>query len=121
MNLINYSWADSDLERIQVEYDQAVLTVWNDAIQKRVLIKCSGLAGITNLCIWDDTIILDANLYTVVDINNDFLCQLYGAYDKNYDYGGKVLNKGLLELKITLSNNIAFSVYCLEIDVVEHY
>lgn len=121
MEFINYSWADSDLERIQVEYDQAVLTVWNDAIQKTVFIKCSGLAGITNLCIWDDTIILDANIYTVVNTNNDFLYQLYSAYDKNYDYGGKVLNKGLLELKITLTNNIAFSVYCLEIDVVEPY
>ena len=35
------------------------------------------------------------------------------------DYGGRSLSNGLLELRIELANYISFSVYCLQIDVIE--
>lgn len=117
MNFYDIDWADSDLENICIEYDRATLVIWNDALQKRMLINCSGLAGLTNLCIWDDTIIMNAQVLPVANSNNDFIRSLYAAYDKNNDFGGRSLSSGLLELKIELSNYISFSVYCLKIEV----
>lgn len=119
MDFTNFDWADSDLENIKIEFNNAVLVIWNDALQKRLLVECSGFAGITNLCIWDDTIIVNANVYPADNSDNDFVRNLYAAYDKNIDYGGRSLNSGLLELRIELVNYISFSVYCLKIDVIE--
>lgn len=113
-------WPDSQLVKIQIEYNYAGLVIWNDVLQKHLLVKCSGFAGINNLCIWDDTIILNANVYPVGDVDNDFVRNLYKAYDRDVDYGGRVLSSGLLELRIELVNYISFSVYCQKIDVVEY-
>ena len=119
MKVNNYYWADSDLESIHIEYDRAVLTIWNDHIQKKLLINCSGLAGLTNLCIWDDTIILGVKIHPVTKLENEFVHNLYSIYKKDFDYGGRSLSSGLMELRIELSNHLSFSVYCLEIDIVE--
>lgn len=110
-------WPDSQLVRIQIEYDQANLLIWNDVLQKQLIIKCSGFVGITNLCIWDDTIIKSANVRRICKLENEFICNLYKAYSKNKDYGGRSLNRGLLELKIELINEIPFMVYCQNIEV----
>ena len=119
MNFFDISWADSDIESINIEYDQATLIIWNSAIQKRFSIQCTGFAGITNLCMWDDTIIMSARVHPVCDADNEFLSNLYTAYSKNEDYGGRSLGSGLLELKIDLINYIPFSIYCQKIEVVE--
>lgn len=118
MKISEIDWAESDLEKIQIEYDCATLTVWNDTLQKRLSIYCCGLAGLTNLCIWDDTIIMNACVIPVTDFNNEFVHSLYTAYNKHCDYGGRSLNNGLLEFRVELSNFISFSVYCLKIDVL---
>ena len=119
MNFHDFYWADSDIESINIEYDHATLVIWNDALQKRLSVECSGFAGITNLCIWDDTIIMSASMYPVCDTDNEFLSNLYAAYSKNKDYGGRSLGNGLLELRIELANYISFSVYCQKIEVIE--
>lgn len=119
MNFLDVDWADSDLLNIQIEYDLAILTIWNYTLQKRLLVHCTGLVGIDNLCIWDDTIIKDAGVYPVTDFDTDFVRRLFEAYDKNCDYGGRTLNDELLELKVELINNIPFSVYCQKINVTE--
>lgn len=113
----NINWADSDLQKIYIEYDRATLIIWNDALQKRLYVECSGLAGITNLCIWDDTIIMSAKLNPVCEANNDFIRNLYTAYNTNKDYGGRSLANGLLELRFELANYISFSVYAQKIEV----
>lgn len=119
MRFEHIDWADSDLEKISIEYDCATISVWNDALQTRLYVRCSGLAGITNLCIWDDTIITRGSLHPVADVNNDFIRQLYLAYDRNHDYGGRSLSKGLWEIRFELSNGIVFSIYCLNIEVID--
>lgn len=119
MNFQDFNWADSDVENINIEYDHATLAIWNDTLQKRLTVECSGLAGITNVCIWDDTIIMSASVYPVCDTDNEFIRNLYTAYSKNMNYGGRSLDKGLLELRIELANYISFSVYCQQIEVIE--
>ena len=119
MDFHEFYWADSDIENINIEFDHATLLIWNDALQKRLSVDCLGFAGITNLCIWDDTIIMSADVYPVCDPDNEFLSNLYTAYSKNKDYGGRSLGSGLLELRIELTNYISFSVYCQKIEVIE--
>ena len=119
MKFENAYWPDSQLVTIQIEYNRASLLIWNDAIKRKLSVECTGFAGITNLCIWDDTIIMSANVHPVCDANNEFLRNLYTAYSKNKDYGGRFLSSGLLELRIELANYISFSVYCQTIDVIE--
>ena len=120
MSFFEFSWADSNIDSIHIEYDCAKLLIWNSVLQKNLVVECLGLAGITNLCIWDDTIIMSANIYSVDKVENDFLQALYNAYDKDFDYGGRSLNAGLFELKIELVNHISFSVYCQHIEVHEN-
>lgn len=112
----NIDWHDSNIEEIIIKYDVATLFVWNDTFKKNMVVICSGLAGITNLCIWDDTIIYDANVYPVTDEGNDFVRNLYAAYDKDFDYGGRSLKDGLIEWRIELVNGISFSIFCLNIE-----
>ena len=119
MEFLNINWADSDIENINIEYDHATLVIWNDTLQKRLSVECLGFAGITNLCIWDDTIIMSASVHNASDANNEFVHNLYTAYSKDQDYGGRSLCNGLLELKIELVNRISFSVYCQKIEVIE--
>lgn len=119
MNFLSVDWADSDIESIFIEYNRAELAIWNDSLQKELLVECVGLAGITNLCVWDDTTIMSASINSVCNEENDFVRNLFLAYEKDYDYGGRSLNKGLLELEIQLSNYISFSIYCQKIDVIE--
>ena len=119
MNFHNYAWADSQIEKINIEYDLATLFIWNDVLDKMLTVECSGLAGITNLCIWDDTIIAEADVFPVLNEDNDFLGNLYQAYSKGIDYGGRTLETGFLELRIELVNNIPFSIYCQNIEVKE--
>ena len=117
MNFQDFYWADSDIENINVEYNHATLIIWNAALKKRLSVECSGFVGITNLCIWDDMTIMNTSISLVNDVNNDFVRQLYTAYDKDFDYGGRKLANGLLELKIELANYISFSLYCQKINV----
>ena len=104
MNFDHYDFADSRIEKINIEYDLAAIT------------KCSGLAGITNLCIWDDTIIMEADVFPVQNADNEFLRNFYEAYSKGMDYGGRTLETGFMELRIELTNHISFSIYCQNIE-----
>lgn len=119
MDFMDINWADSDLENIIIEYDRATLLIWNDILQKKLSVECSGFAGITNLCIYDDTIIMCASVCPVCNSDNAFIRNLYKAYDTDKDYGGRSLSEGLLELRFTLANYISFNIYCQKIDVTE--
>ena len=116
MKFNEIDWADSQIERIAIEFDHAILFVFNDTYKKLMEVHCTGLIGIDNLCIWDDTFIMEYDL-TAVSNDNDYLKQVFEHYDKDFDYGGRSLSDGILELKIELSNNITFSVYCLNVEV----
>ncbi|MBQ8767778.1 MAG: hypothetical protein IJZ16_13360 [Clostridia bacterium] len=117
MNFNEFDWADSILEKIIIEYDKAILIIVNNSLQQKLYVECTGLVGITNLCIWDDTIIMNAEIKSIVDNNTEFIRNLYLAYDHNFDYGGRSLNEGVLDLCVELSNYITFNVFCLKVAV----
>ena len=113
-------WPDSNIEKITIEYNRAQLYVYNSALQRNLHVNCTGFIGLTNLCIWDDQIIEDAEIRQVSeDENTAFLQTLFSAYDKDYNYGERWLSQGILELRITLVNGITFSIYCQNVDIEE--
>ena len=126
MNFTDYSWHDCHINRINIEYDKATIEIGYYEPKPDVkdikctwkcFVVCTGLAGITNLCIWDDTIIYDTNV-RLADPNDDFVRKLYGAYSKEWNFGGRSLSNDLYELQIELVNNITFSIYCQKIEVI---
>lgn len=117
MEFNRIDWADSLIENIYIEYNHAKLLIWNDAYQRKMIVDCYGLAGITNLCIWDDLIISDVTVISASESNSQFIRNLFCAYDVNADYGGRLLSEGFVEIKIELENSIVFSIYCQKIDV----
>lgn len=125
MNFNNFFWPDSDLEQILISYNVAELTVWNDAINRRLVIRCNGLAGITDLCIWDDQIIIDAKVLCLsgddlIKSQDSFLKKLCAAYPYSSVGDEKEIEDGIIILRLLLTNNIWFSVYCQSIDVAVH-
>ena len=107
MNFTDYSWHDCHINRINIEYDKATIEIGYYEPKPDVkdikctwkcFVVCTGLAGITNLCIWDDTIIYDTNV-RLADPNDDFVRKLYGAYSKECNFGGRSLSNDLYELQ----------------------
>ncbi len=113
-------WADSLIENINIEYNHTRLLIWNDANQRKMVVDCYGLAGITNLCIWDDVIITNASVDSVSESNSEFLRDLFHVYEEKSDLGGRFPIEDLLEIRIELENSTAFSIYCKQIEV-EYY
>ena len=60
MKFSDFFWPDSSLEQIRICYDAAELTIWNRSMNCNVTARCEGFIGMTDLCIWDDQIILQA-------------------------------------------------------------
>ena len=112
-------WADSLLKSIYIEYDRATLLVYHDVSKKDYFIECSGLIGIDDLCIWDDTIIMEASIQQVNKSSSDYIKKVYSAYDEKLDYGGRTLSDGVVVLRIKLTNEIEFGVFCQKIHVTD--
>ena len=124
MKFSDLFWPDSELEKVEIEYDLAKLTLWNDASSKRFTVVCSKLAGIANLCIWEDMTIEECNLNRVTyeDLANTqdgFLYEFYAAHNGIPYFGGKRIEDGITVLSFKLTNGIWFRVYCQQIELEE--
>ena len=118
MEFNNIDWADSNIEKIEIEYDSIKLYIFNDTLQRNVCVICTGFIGVTDLCIWDDQIIDYADARQIADDENiPFMKMVYASYDKNFNYGERYLNNGVIEVCIRLINNIPFNIYCQKITV----
>ena len=114
-------WADSNIQEINIKYDELIINVFNDTLEKNVNIVCKNFAGMTNLCLWDDTYITKAWVEKATS-NSLFFNQIMQAYrDKNGNLDNsnveRTLNSGLLKLNIELTNGISCEVYCQNIEV----
>ncbi len=125
MRFNDFFWPDSDLERILIYYNTAELTIWNDSLDCRVVVRCEGLAGVTDLCIWDDQIILDVDFRYIPGadlfiLQDPFLQKLCKAYPHSTPWDEKKLEDGIVLLRFLLTNHIWFSIYCQSVDVDMH-
>ena len=118
MNFTKFNWADANIHKIIIDYDLAEIEISYDGFNKQYTIQCTGLAGLTNICIWDDTIISDTCICFADKNNSSFMQLLLSKYDLGIDYGLRYLSDSFLELKITLVNDTTFSVFCQRISVL---
>ena len=115
IELNDVDWIDSQLEKITIEYDKAELLVECDS--GNYVITCTGLIGLTNLCIWDDTIIENICVKNADPSSDSYLQTVFSNYDKDFDYGGRILGENILILSVSIINNTVFDLYCKQISV----
>ena len=115
MNYNDYYWADSDIIKISIEYDQLTLLIKNE---KLLRIECNGVIGVTNLSMWDDTHIFNS-FVSKISKNNDceFLKQIYNMYGENYS--PKPIKSDIFDLTIELSSFLVFHIFCYDVIVTE--
>lgn len=116
MSLNDVDWIDSQLKKITIEYDKAELFVECDS--GYYVITCTGLLGLTNLCIWDDTMIENVSVEYGDLQSDDYLQQVFSNYDKAVDYGDdRALGEKILVLLVKIINNMTIRLYCKKIEV----
>ena len=65
---------DMSLESIHIEYDKAVITTYDYEYKYGYIITCTSLAGVTDLNVWDENIIINASLKPV-GLEDEFVKQ----------------------------------------------
>lgn len=118
-NFYNYYWHDSSIEKIEIFDDNTILSIYNDDSNLQVKVICSRTAGITNLCMWEDTIIVTASLNMVSDFSDEFIQSILKSHPQYEDLDCLPIKNGLLDLAVELTNNIVFHIYCYDVVVSE--
>lgn len=107
---------DMSMESIHIEYDKAVITTYDNEYKYGYIITCIGLAGVTDLNVWDENIIINASLKPV-GLEDEFVRQCRDIYGWDYDTGiNRKLSNGMLLLSIELANYVKFKVYCQNVE-----
>ena len=116
MNINEMDWHDSQIEKITIEYDKAELLVLADP-EGWYVITCTGLLGMTDLCIWDDMSLDNIQLELADKENDPYLQLVFSKYGKNYAVCEKDLTKDIYILTAKVINNIPAKIYCQNIEV----
>ena len=115
-----YRWHDTDIERIEISSNQITVLINNDDYENSITILCNEVVGLTDLCMWEDTIIYDAKLEYVNSELSPFLLKVKDSHPINGDfYNNQPIKDNLVCLSIELVNNIVFSIYCYEVKIYE--
>ena len=129
MNINEIDWADSQIKKIIVEYDNCNILIETDSTlietdstnskTSNYIITCSLLVGLTDLCICDDNILDDILVSDANPAMDDYLKNVFKHYDPNFDYelgGGRLLNN-IIILSLNIINGIPAKIYCKKITV----
>lgn len=112
-------WGDSTLEQVVIEYDKITVKVFNDITEKIVYIECLNCIGMTNLYIWDETIIDNIVLDEIMPNSHEMWKKIYEAYgDESYDLNKNLRGK-FYELTIKMINDLEFSIICKDVKLID--
>jgi len=115
-----YCWHDADIEKIEISSNQIIIMINHDDYENSVKILCNQVVGLTDLCMWEDTIINDATLEYVKGEPPFFLQKIRDAHPLNGEfYDNQPIKSNLLCLSITLVNDIVFNIYCYSVEIYE--
>ena len=118
-DFFKYCWHDGDIEKIEISSNQIKISVLHDDYDNPITIFCHSVVGLTNLCMWEDTIINKATLEYVSNKLPAFLQWVQNAHPlEGGIYDNHPIKNNLLCLSIELVNNIAFNVYCYGVEIV---
>ena len=115
-----YCWHDADIEKIEISSNQISIMINHDDYGNSIKILCNDVVGLTDLCMWEDTIIYDAKLEYVNNELPHFLQKVKDSYPLDGKlYNNQPIKNNLLCLSIQLVNNIVFTIYCYEVEIYE--
>lgn len=115
-----YCWHDGDIEKIEISSNQINLVILLDDYDNPITIICHDTVGLTNLCMWEDTIISNATLESVGDNLSPFLQEVKSAHQFVGDmYNTQPIKDGLLCLSIKLVNDVVFCIYCYNLEIAD--
>ena len=115
-----YYWHDADIQKIEISSNQISITINHDDYENSIKILCNDVVGLTDLCMWEDTIISDATLEHAKDELPPFLQKIKDAHPLNGEfYDNQPIRSNLLCLSITLTNDIVFNIYCYSVEIYE--
>lgn len=118
-DFFSYCWHDGDIEKIQISSNQINIVVLLDDCVSPVTIACHDTVGLTNLCMWEDTIISKATLERVGDNLSPFLQEIKNAHRLVGEiYGNRPIRNDLLCLSIKLVNDVTFRIYCYNVEII---
>lgn len=112
-------WGDSILEKIIIEYDKIIIKVFNDVLQKEILIECSKCIGITSVYTWDETIIENIILNPIVSEQDPMWKKTHEIYGGESFDAEKDLMKIFYEVKIIMINELELNIICQEMNLRE--
>ncbi len=113
-NYNEYYWADSRIDKISLDFDEATIYVYNETAEKDLIIHCKETVGISNLSLWDESYI--SYFKVTENIEDEFVLQLRSKHGKEKDEYRSV-RPGLMLLEICAELNM--KIYCYSIEVEE--
>ncbi|MBR6744301.1 MAG: hypothetical protein IKM00_03680 [Clostridia bacterium] len=115
-----YDWHDADIEKIEISSNQIRMTINRDDYEDTIEILCNNVVGLTDLCMWEDTLIYDAKLEYVNQELTPFLLKVKDAHPLDGEiYHNQPIKTDLLHLSVQMVNDIVFNVYCYEVKISE--
>ena len=114
-----YFWPDSELEKVEVDYDLVCIYIHNDMLNKLVTVRCEQCLGIANLVLWDEVIIEKISVNEVSAGDSEFVDRIKQYYDQARE---DVYKRGfgiVYNLEIRFVNGFSFNTYCQGITVIE--
>ena len=119
-DFFKYCWHDADVEKIEISSNSMSIIIQLYDYEKPIKLLCNDVVGLTNLCMWEDTIIYDANLEYINGELPPFLQEVKDAHPLNSEfYDNQPIRNNLLCLSIKLVNDIVFNIYCYNVDIYE--
>ena len=116
----NYDWHDADIEKIEISSNQISIKINLDDYENSIKILCNDVVGLTDLCMWEDTMIYDAKLEYVNRELPPFLLKIKDSHPLDGAfYNNQPIKNNLLCLSIQLVNHIIFHIYCYEVEIYE--
>ena len=113
-----YCWHDADIEKIEISANQISIMINFDDFENPITVLCNNVVGLTNLCMWEDTIIDDAKLEYVDNELPSFLQEVMNSHPLDGEfYNNQPIRSNLLCLSMKLTNDIAFNIYCYEVKI----
>lgn len=109
-------WGDSTIEKIGIKYDEVIISIFNDAMQKKIDIICSKCLGISEMLIWDEVIIENLFVEEVDSGEHPMWKMAHEMYGIESFDSEKDISKPFYELKLVLINDFEIKVLCQEIE-----
>ncbi len=115
MQISDFYWADSDLLKIEISYDEITLLIHNDVSDRELTIKCQGFVGISEVICGDEAIIETISCKKLTEKHDLMLEKI----KERYPFSNPTDMDELYKLHVVLINDVTFDIICKEVLIEE--